>query len=102
VPVPVVLVVERERSPKAQDVVIEETGHEVVRVILEVALVAVAAGGHTRAGEMGEDPSVARRRRVLLGARVPVVSLAREPPPAYRTVASSTLIRLVCFGGSYG
>src|SRR5215210_3911150 len=51
---------------------------------------------------MGEDAGVARRRRVFLGARVSVVSLAREPPPAYRTVASSTLIRLVCFGGSYG
>src|SRR4051794_6182797 len=53
-------------------------------------------------GEMGDDAGVARRRRVFLGACVPVFSLARGPPPGFGIVAASTFIRFVCFGGSYG
>src|SRR5436190_7428774 len=50
----------------------------------------------------GRIRGVARRRRVLLGACAPVTSLALGPSPGYRTVASSTTIRLVCFEGPAG
>src|SRR5665648_25880 len=51
---------------------------------------------------MSEDTGAACRRRVLYGACEPVASLAWEPPPGSRDCAPlSTLIRLVCSGGSW-
>src|SRR5439155_6806579 len=48
---------------------------------------------------MGDDRAHRPSTPRCLGACVPVLSLAREPPPVFGIVASSTLIRFVCSRG---